>query len=55
MVRLMQSVFAAATLVMAAVSLAGSPARAFTFELSRRQFERRRDACRSGPSGQKLR
>ncbi|MGO9845377.1 MAG: hypothetical protein ACLPKT_01890 [Methylocella sp.] len=32
MVRLMQFGFAAATLVMAAVSLAGSPARAFTFE-----------------------
>jgi len=32
MVRLMQLGFAAAALVMAAVSLAGSPARAFTFE-----------------------
>jgi hypothetical protein len=32
MVRLMQLGFAAATLVIGAVSLAGSPARAFTFE-----------------------
>ena len=32
MVRLMQLGFAAAALVMAVVSLAGSPARAFTFE-----------------------
>jgi hypothetical protein len=32
MVRLMQLGFAAAALVIAAVSLAGSPARAFTFE-----------------------